>query len=40
MTRGMAGDKDEGLYFNQDTKATEGVYCRKNSKELPESEGF
>lgn len=39
MARDTARDKYEGLYFNHDTKATEGVYCRKN-KELPESEGF
>lgn len=40
MARDTAGDKDEGLYFNRDTKATEGAYCCKNNKELPESEGF
>ena len=35
MARDTAGDKDEGLYFSHDTKATEGSTAARATKSFP-----
>lgn len=40
MALGVAGDKNQGSYFIQATEATEGIYCFKYKRELPEREDF